>query len=137
MKQTEGIASVLLECEYLVGPQKKPIAVKLGLPSPSENGQEWACKFHLAGLRNSRVQVAYGVDGLQALTIAADAIRKRLDRLRNVTSETEPYEFVFPQVVPMSYGLEFHRYLCEVLRKEIEKKERQLSRKRLARKRPR
>jgi hypothetical protein len=137
MKQKEGIASVLLECEYLVGLQKKPIVVKLGFPSPSENGHEWACKYHLAGLRNSRVHAAYGVDGLQALTIAADAIRKRLDRLSNVTSETEPYEFVFPQFVPMSYGLEFHRHLCEVLRKEIEKKERQLSRKRLARKRPR
>jgi hypothetical protein len=37
----------------------------------------------------------------------------------------------------MSHGLEFHRYLCEVLKKEIEKKERQLSGKRLARKRPR
>jgi hypothetical protein len=137
MNQKEGIASVLLECEYFVGLQKKPIVVKLGFPGPSEKGPEWACKYHLAGLRDSRVEVAYGIDGLQALTIAADAVRKRLDCLKNVTSETEPYEFVFPQFVPTSYGLEFYRHLCEVLRKEIEKKERQLSRKRLARKRPR
>ncbi len=136
MKQKEGISPVLLECEYLVGPQKKPIVVKLGFPSPSDKGPEWACKYHLAGLRNSRVHVAYGVDGLQALTIAVDLIRTRLSLLKNVVSETERYEFVFPQFVPTSYGLEFYRYLCEVLRKEIEKKERQLSRKRLARKRP-
>jgi hypothetical protein len=130
----ERMTSVLLEHQYLVGLQKKPITVRLGRPRPSDIEKEWACEFQLDGFRDSRIQVAHGVDGLQALTLAADAIRKHLDRSKNVVSEGEPYEVVFPQFVPISYGLEFHRYLCEVLTREIEKKERQLSKKRLARK---
>jgi hypothetical protein len=133
----ERMTSVLLEHQYLVGLQKKPITVRLGRPRPSDIEKEWACEFQLDGFRDSRIQIAYGVDGLQALTLAADAIRKHLARSKNVVSEGEPYEVVFPQFVPTSYGLEFHRHLCEVLTREIEKKERQLSRRRLARKKPR
>jgi hypothetical protein len=132
----QTMTSGLLECEYFVGPQRKSISIKLGLPRPSKYG-DWECEFQFVGLRNNRVHRIYGVDGLQAITLAASTIRAELDSLKDVTSDTEPYECVFPEYVPTSYGLKFNRYLCDILRKEIEKKNKQLSRRRLARKRSR
>ena len=121
----------MLKREYAIGLRKRRISVRLGFPAPSDKGDSWMCAFQVAGLRDGRIKVAHGADGLQAVMIAATAIRKQLDRAKNVVSSTEPYEFVFPRFVPMSFGLEFHRRLCNLLSEEIEKKEKQLSKARL------
>jgi hypothetical protein len=89
----------------------------------------------VSGRWRGKTQVAHGVDGLQALTIAATTIRKSLDKMGNVRSDSEPYEVIFPRYVPFDYGLEFHHHLCGVLDREINTKERQLTRRRLADKR--
>jgi hypothetical protein len=78
-------------------------------------------------------ECARGVDGVQALMNALAALRRSFDRLKAVQSASEPYEFVFPKTLPMSYGLEFHRTLCRLVDEQLEKKERQLTRRRLAR----
>ncbi len=59
-----------------------------------------------------------------ALTIASTVIRKSLDRLKNVVSDAEPFETVFPRYVPFCHGREYHRNLCKILDAEINKKER-------------
>jgi hypothetical protein len=123
----------MLEQQYAIGSSKKRIAVRLGFPKAAEKGDSWTCSFQVTGLKDNRVKIAHGEDGLQAIMLAATAIRKQLDRVKSVMSSTEPYEFVFPRFVPMSYGLEFHHKLCNLLNVAIEKREKQLSKARLSR----
>jgi len=120
---------VLVEREYLIGDDRVRLVARLGFPRPTEREKEWACSFQLHGWKDSHSQVAHGVDGLQALTNAAAAIRRWLDEMSNVSSDEDtPYEVVFPRYVPFCYGLELHRHLCSVLDEEIKKKEEEISR---------
>lgn len=123
----------MLEYKFKVGKGQKAVFARLGFPHPV-NDDDWACSFQIQGWKGGKVQVAHGVDGLQALLIAASAIRRSLERMKGLTLCEEAFEFVFPRIVPGSYGLDFHRHLCGILDQEIARKERQLSRKRLARK---
>ena len=101
---------VLIERDYWIGNDQIAITVRLGFPRQAERSDEWACSFQLFGWGDSQVKVARGSDGLQALTIATEAIRQRLDDAGNVTSSSDvPYEFVFPRYVPFAHGLEYHR----------------------------
>jgi hypothetical protein len=96
----------------------------------SEKRNGLARSSYMVG-RIAKSQVAHGVDGLQALTNAAAAIRRWLDEMSNVSSDDDTsYEVVFPRYVPFCYGLEFHRRLCSLLNEEIKKKEEELSRRR-------
>jgi hypothetical protein len=124
---------VLLEREYQIGADQATIVARLGFPRPTERDREWACSFQLFGWTDGRVQVAHGVDGLQALTIAASTIRRWLDSAGNVSTTEAPYEIVFPRYVPFDHGLAFHRHLCKILDDEIEQKEREIELKRASR----
>jgi hypothetical protein len=120
---------ILLERRYKVGSDQATVVARLGFPRPAERGQKWGCAFQLDGWQEGRVRVAHGEDGLQALTIAATAIRRLLDEAGNVTSSDEaPYEIVFPRYVPFCHGLDYHRNLCRVLDAEIDKKEQEIHR---------
>jgi uncharacterized protein DUF6968 len=119
----------MLEYKVATTVGAKEIIARLGFPRPSEKYcGDWACDFQLLGWKYDRVRTAHGIDGLQALTIAAEAIRKALDRKKGLIPGDPPYEFIFPRLVPISYGLKFHRDLCELLDNEIAKKERQIAR---------
>ena len=125
----------LPERKYRVGAEEMTVVVRLGFPRPTEHEDEWACSFQLHGCGNSQVHTAFGVDGLQAITIAASAIRQRLDDAGNVSSSESPYEFVFPRYVPFAHGLDYHRHLCKILDEEVEKKEQEIAAKRIRRER--
>src|SRR5262245_43172595 len=140
MKWTEP---VLLEHEMTHGQDgRQKILVRMGFPRWVDHFR-WACAFQLVGrrrgniYRSGKIYTAEGGDAIQALAIAASAIRRSLDRLQNVSSDSLPYEYIFPKYVPIGYGIEFHRYLCDVLDREINKKEKELTKKRLSRKRRR
>jgi hypothetical protein len=124
----------LVEYEFQFGAKRCAGLARLGFPRLREGDREWSCAFQIQGLEDSGIRFARDVDGLQALTIAMTEIRKSLDRLEPVGPNGEAHEFVFPRVVPVSYELEFHRNLCKIIDTEIEKKERQLRRQWLARK---
>jgi len=120
---------IMLEYKLATTVGAREIIARLGFPRPSEKyAGNWACDFQLVGWKYDRLRTAHGIDGLQALTIAAEGIRKALDRKKGVIPGDPPYEFIFPRYVPISYGLEFHRHLCELLDNEIQKKERQIAR---------
>ena len=138
MKWTEP---VLLEHEMTHGQDgRQKILVRMGFPRWVDHFR-WACAFQLVGrrraniYRSGKIYTAEGGDAIQALTIAASAIRRSLDRLQNVSADPAPYEYIFPKFVPIGYGLKFHRHLCEILDREIKKKEKELTKKRLAYKR--
>jgi hypothetical protein len=124
----------LVEYEFLFGLKRRTAVARLGFPRLREGDREWSCAFQIHGLKDSRIRLARGVDGLQALTIAITVVRKSLDRLKPVGPNGEAHEFIFPRIVTSAYGLESHRDLCKIIDAEIKKKERQLSRQWRARK---
>jgi hypothetical protein len=119
---------ILLEREYHIGAGRMKVVSRIGFPRPTDREKEWACSFQLSGWNDDRVHVAHGADGLQAITIAASTIRQWLDSAGDVTSDEAPYEVVFPRYVPFCYGIDFHRNLCKILDKEIEKKKNEIER---------
>jgi hypothetical protein len=71
----------MLEYGIAVGAGAKEITARIGFPRPSENTVgTGACHFQLVGWKHDRLRTAHGMDGVQALTIAAEATRKALDR---------------------------------------------------------
>jgi hypothetical protein len=117
----------LVEHKFKAKSGNKEVIARLGFPRPSDKApDEWACDFQLAGWKDGRIRVAYGVDGMQALAIAAGEMRRSLGEIKGLIQSDEAYELVFPRFVPISYGLEFHRHLCGLLDEEIEKKEREI-----------
>ena len=118
----------LIEYEFRFGAKKRPAVARLGFPRLREGDREWSCAFQVQGLTESKIRLARGVDGLQAMTNASAVIRKSLDRLKRIETDAAPYEVVFPRYLPFCAGLEFHRKLCKIVDAEIKKKQRQLSR---------
>ena len=117
----------LVERKLMTKADNKYVLARLGFPRPSDKApNEWACDFQLAGGKDGRIRVAYGVDGMQALVIAAAEMRRSLDEMRGLLASDEVYEFVFPRFVTTAYGLKFHRRLCAFLDQEIENKRREI-----------
>jgi hypothetical protein len=125
----------LIEYEFKFGAKRRTGIARLGFPRLREGDREWSCACQIEGLKDGEIRLVRGADGLQALTIASSFIRKVLDRLKIVGAEVVPHEIVFPRYVPFCLGVEHHRHLCKILDAEVKKKERQLSRRRRARKR--
>jgi hypothetical protein len=130
--------ATLVQYEFQYGARQLSAVARLGFPRLDEaHPGEWVCPFQIQGLKDNRVRLARSNDGLLSLTIASTFIRKSLDRLSDVRSDVAPHWVVFPRQVPFCYGPEFHWRLCGILDDEIKKKNRQISRRRLARKRSR
>ena len=130
MKWSEPIIS---EWRGTFGAAQREVIVRIGIPRPEPRPYEWVCYFQIVGLSGNKVQRAYGIDGLQAITIAADAIRKRLNKLRDAQVGGVSYEFCFPKLMPTSYGLEFHRELVRLIDDKVAVVEKALTKARLAR----
>ena len=125
----EWTRPIMLEYKVASTAGAKEIIARLGFPRPSEKHMdEWDCDFQLIGWKYDLLRTAHGTDGVQALLNAAEAIRKALDRKKGIVPGNPPYEYIFPLRIPTYYGLEFHRHLCDLVDKEIKKKERRIIR---------
>jgi tetratricopeptide (TPR) repeat protein len=113
----------LMQYAFRFGAEQREAEARLGFPrADEEHPGEWVCSFQLHGLDDDRIRAARADDGLQALVIASDAIRKSLDQLDNIKSDLAPYEIVFPRYLPFCCGLDFHRKLCGIVDAEVAKK---------------
>jgi hypothetical protein len=128
---------VLVQYEARRASSKRKVVARLGIPRPCDEEDLWACSFQLQGGKYNRIRSVYGVDGLQALLIAAQGLRRALDRMKLDGSNLEPHENVFPRLIPTTYGLDVHYRLCKIVDDEIGKQERVLTKRRLARQRRR
>ena len=117
----------LIEYKFRFGAKRRQALARLGFPRVRKGDREWSCAFQIQGLKEGRIRLARGVDGLQALTIASSVIRSSLDQLKMIETDLDPYEIVFPRYLPFCAGLEFHRKLCKLIDVEITKKQKQLS----------
>jgi len=119
----------LVQYEFRYGVKERPAVARLGFPRPDdEHPGEWVCSFQIQGLRDDQIRRARADDGFNALTIAGTAIRTSLDRMKTISSDEMPYQFVFPRYLPDHYGIEFHLKLCNLVDAELKKKNRQLLR---------
>jgi hypothetical protein len=60
----------------------RKVVVSIGLPRPdrfSKHG-DWECPFLIEGVGESKVETTYGVDSLQALILAIEGVRVRLEQ---------------------------------------------------------
>ncbi|AXE23673.1 hypothetical protein C0216_09545 [Streptomyces globosus] len=56
-----------------------PLALELGAPYPDPDPSgDWICPCRIDGLDGSEVHEVHGIDGIQALTLAADLLRRLL-----------------------------------------------------------
>ena len=119
----------LVEHRLTTKAENKEVVARLAFPRPSDKApNEWACDFQIAGWKDGRIRVAYGVDGMQALVIAAGEMRRSLDEIKDSIQSDEAYELTFPRFVTTGLGLKFHRRLCELLDTEIAKRREELER---------
>lgn len=108
------------ELTYETPSGSKTVKVALGRPQQKGEG-EYVCPFQIAGLGNSEVQYAYGIDCFQALTLALDGIRFNLEKSGQsfTWAGGDKGEHGFPRFVPSAFGLEFTRHLDEIIESEV------------------
>src|SRR5882762_9859251 len=79
--------------------------VTVRIQAPRKTGkEEWVCRFGISGLKNGASGSAHGVDGIQALLLALEAVRLTLDRSGAIFSWLGgDNETGFPRLVPTYY----------------------------------
>ena len=84
---------------------------------------EWVAAFKVGGLDEECSGRAFGVDGLQALLLAAQALRMRMEKLALDFTWLggEPRDTGIAPQIPTSFGLGFARRAQEVVAKELPK----------------
>lgn len=69
---------IVAERELLFEPRdgdRKPELVRFRLGRPVQGGKDWYCPFEVDGLGETRVELAYGGDSVQALVLALAKLR--------------------------------------------------------------
>ena len=96
------------------------LCIALAEPYEEENpelGPLWYCNYSVSGngIGNEYSGRAAGADWLQALLMALLAASKRLegDELTWVTSQGVPAWAVLPKLVPIEWGYQFYRKICD------------------------
>lgn len=125
---TVRLGLTIAERELVYGRnRRKRIIVRLGMPRkerpPRRRRKEelpvWACPFQISGVGRSRVERALGLDSVQALQVAIQAIRIHLERdAKGATwAGGEQGDPGFPQAVP-AFGLAFDRRMRRIIARE-------------------
>jgi hypothetical protein len=97
--------------------RKGQLTVRLGAPKKAQD-VDWVCPYQILGLRDSKVGAAYGVDALQALMMALEKIRVRLEKAGS------GYTWLggdagFPRLVPSYFGAAFATRINQQIDREL------------------
>jgi hypothetical protein len=113
------------------------VTVQLGRPRRRRSG-EFECPYRVRGLGRVRIGRALGVDGVQALQLAFEAVRLELEPHAAVlTWSGELGEIGFPQYVPYYFGGRFRKRLEAMINRAVEREAQRLEhRSKTRRKRP-
>ncbi len=105
--------------EY-TGDSIREVAISIGAPRPHPEGDS-ECPFAIESYDQSKVESAGGVDALQALLMAIEGVRIRLDqtgcRFEWLGSDLG-WGAGIPRQVPMGYGKRFEKRLNQVIETE-------------------
>jgi hypothetical protein len=95
----------------------RSVAVSIGAPRSYPKG-DWVCPFLIEGREESRVEAAFGVDALQALLLAVEGIRVRLDQTGSRfdwLGQSGPW---IPRLVPTGRGKRFEQRVNQFIDRE-------------------
>lgn len=97
------------------------LSIRFGLPRESDV-IDWVCPYQIDGLGRSNVELAHGVDALQALLMAIEAVRVQLDS-SNVVCHWEGGEegdHGIPRTIPSYFGIGFSSRISRLIDEEVE-----------------
>ena len=107
-------------------PSRRPVVLELEAPVARRAGA-WVCTYRVTGLGRARAGRATGGDGLEALLLAVDAVRRELEPFEGrLTWTGEPGELGLPTAVPDFLGADFRRRVARMVRAETERETRRL-----------
>jgi hypothetical protein len=102
-------------------PSRRPVQVELDAPERRRGGV-WVCTYRVRGLGRARAGRASGSDGIEALLLAVEAVRRELEPFgQRLTWTGEPGELGLPAPVPDFLGSAFRRRLEQLVRSETER----------------
>jgi hypothetical protein len=100
----------------------REIVISIGLPRPyrpSKSG-DWECPFLIEGIGEPKVETACGVDSLQALILAIEGLRVRLEQTGRNFVWLDPNMGVdIPLYVPSVYGKRLVERVSRAIEREI------------------
>ena len=100
----------------------REIVISIGLPRPyrpSKNG-DWECPFLIEGIGEPKVETACGVDSLQALILAIEGVRVRLEQSGRNFFWLDPNIGVdIPPYVPTVWGKRLVERVSLAIEREI------------------
>jgi hypothetical protein len=107
---------------HQVGLRQKVVIVKLGKPKKEKVG-DWACPFTISGLGIHKIEYGHGIDAIQALLMAIEGIRARLEQSgkRFVWAGGESGDTGFTRFVPTFFGLDFSKRLDRLIDREVKR----------------
>jgi len=116
LKLGQIVAERVLTVEFK---RRKSVIVRIGMPRKATS-QDWMCPFQISGIEGSRVYPAYGVDAVQALQLAFEAVRLQLMRYRVRATWVggEKGDPGFPQMVPIGFGRAFAIQIGRLIARE-------------------
>jgi hypothetical protein len=114
----------------VVGSRESTVRVRLGRPRRDRSSGDYFCPFAIEGLEEDTVHQAWGMDSMQALQSAMQAIRLVLaphtKRLR--WDGREQGSLGFPMAIPEIFGVRFSRRLERMVEQETNRFGRSLER---------
>lgn len=117
-EQTEN--AVVATRQYEAGARK--LTATIYRPKKSRAPQEgWIAEFRIAGLPKQISGSVVGIDSLQALQLATQAIRFHLETLKKVSWLGQEATTGIPREIPWTYGLEFSKRAEQLVADEATK----------------
>jgi hypothetical protein len=116
MEMTRIVDPICTRRIQATGRRKKIATITIG--RPTKRGRNWVCQFHISNVGMPAPAFAYGVDSLQALTMAFEGARVKLKDSGDkwiCRGET-----AIPRLVPHGFGRSFTRRLEDYIDAEIE-----------------
>jgi len=101
----------------------RSIIVSIGQPElDSDSTGDWLCRFQIEGIEDAGPHVVHGADSLQALLLAVEDVRRKLDDsgLLLVWQNNEPSNFCIPRMVPYLFGGTFARDIEQYIDERIQ-----------------
>jgi hypothetical protein len=101
----------------------RSVIVSIGQPElDSESTDDWLCRFYIEGIEDAGPHVVHGADSLQALLLAVEDVRRKLDDsgILLVWQNNEPSNVCIPRMVPYLFGGAFARDIERYIDERIE-----------------
>jgi len=102
--------------------QGEKITLRISKPKKDRHG-DWKCDFQIQGLGDDEIKAAHGIDSMQAITVAIQAIRAFLTKSgRELTWEGgEKGDIGMPFEIPAYLPLPQRNRIEQVVKEEIDR----------------